>query len=79
MVPLRGDPYLYMKAGNTCTNGLVGAYLDDNLLAGNSEFDALIDYTSNALESKPVERDNIEVVGIHIRTETIYRRNSYIL
>lgn len=68
MVPLDGDPSLYMLRGDISATGLLGAYVDDNLFAGGPSFEEAILKTAAKFESKPIERDSMEFVGLKVTT-----------
>lgn len=67
MLPLDGDPSLYMKESSGQTIGLLGSYVDDCLFAGNPDFDTCIKATQERFESKPLESDNFEFLGVRIK------------
>lgn len=60
-----------MGRGIKETYGLLGAYVDNNLIAGKEKFDKLIELIARSFESKPIEHENSEFVGIHIEIENI--------
>lgn len=50
MFPLDGYPSLYMNSGEKTTDGLLGAYVDDNLFSGNATLNELVDLTARSFE-----------------------------
>ena len=70
MTPLDGDPSMYQHKIDGETEGLLGAYVDDNLFVGSDNFEDTIHRIAKKFESKPIERDHVEFVGINIRTVT---------
>ncbi len=68
MMPLTGDPSLFMKKSRGNTIGVLGRYMDDCLFAGNVEFNEVVNKTQKRFESKPVEWDSVEFRGVQIVT-----------
>ncbi len=68
MESLHGDPWLHLKRSGSETIGLLGSYVGDSLFAGNPEFNADIAKTMQKFETKPLEWDDFEFVGVTIST-----------
>lgn len=68
MVPLTGDPSLFIKEENGRTVGLLGGYVDDLLNGGDESFQTLTQQTLETFESKPRVWDNLEFVGAFLKT-----------
>ena len=68
MTPFAGDPSLYMKCGQGNIEGLLGAYVDDCLLAGDERFQTLTEKMLLKFNSRPREWDNVTFLGVSIRT-----------
>lgn len=69
MNPLETDPSLYIPEGKGDISGLLGAYIDDCLLGGAADFQHLTERTLKRFDSRPREWDNIEFLGVVIKTE----------
>ena len=69
LVPLLGDPSLYVKRNEEDVDGLLGMYVDDVFLGGNVEMQRLTELTLKRFDSKKRVWDNIEFFGTSIQTE----------
>lgn len=68
MAPLTADPSLYYKMGPDTVDGLLGTYVDDSFLGGNEEFQEHTKKTLQRFYSKPRVWDNLEFLGVSVRT-----------
>lgn len=69
MTPLTSDPALYFKHGpNHELAGLLGAYVDDCLMAGNSHFQEATKSMLIKFQGKQRVWDNTEFVGVQVST-----------
>lgn len=68
MAPLTADPSLYDKMGPDTVDGLLGTYVDDSFLGGNEEFQEHTKKTLQRFDSKPRVWDNLEFLGVSLRT-----------
>ena len=60
LVPLLGDPSLYIKRNEEDVDGLLGMCVDDRCLAGNEKMQQLTKLTLKKFESRPHQWDNFE-------------------
>ena len=63
MVPLTGDPSLYIEQVDSKTIRILGSYVDDCLFAGDWSFNVFIEQFRKKFESNPVEWDNLSFLG----------------
>ncbi len=68
MTPLDGDPSLYVKEMDGDTEGLLGNYVDDNIFAGTKVIWDLARQTQDTFDSKELEWDDFQFVGVKIET-----------
>ena len=68
MEPLVGDPRLFVKDGSNALQGLLGGCVDDFLMGGDTYFQTLTEKTLQRSESKPRVWDNMEFIGVSIKT-----------
>ncbi len=68
MNPLDGDPSLYIKVSGAETIGLLVSNIEESMLAGNKEFSNDIWKTMERFETRPIQWDDFEFVGVNIRT-----------
>lgn len=53
LIPLRGDPSLYIKRNEQDVDGVMGVYVDDSCIAGNENMQQLTEKTLQRFDSKP--------------------------
>ena len=68
LVPLLGDPSLYIKRIDEDVDVLLGMCVDDGCLAGNEAMQELTKLTLQTFESRPREWDNFDFFGTSIST-----------
>ena len=68
LVPLVGDPALYLKPNDEDLDGLMAVYVDDKAIAGNDEMRKLTEGTLKRFESKPREWDEFNFFGMHLKS-----------
>jgi len=68
MDPLTGDPALFLKKDAGDPDGMLGAYVDDSCMGGNKRFQDLTTATLDKFESKPRVYDDINFIGVSVRT-----------
>ena len=68
LVPLLGDPSLYIKRNDEDLDGLLGMCVDDGCLAGDKVMQSLTELTLQRFDSRPREWDNFEFFGTSIFT-----------
>ena len=78
MTPLSSDPALYMRKGVGGLVGLLGTFVDQCLLGGNSAFQAATESTLRVFEAKPRQMDNMEFVGVRV-TSTLATPRTFTL
>ena len=64
--PSHGRFFPINKESNGSTIAILRSYVDDCLFAGNLEFNDVINKNQKRFESKPVEWDNTEFLGVKI-------------
>lgn len=70
MVPLAGDPALYIKEGEEDVEGLFGSYVHDTLFSGTAIYSNLAYQTQRVFGSKDLKRDNVQFVPVSIAIKT---------
>lgn len=71
MAPLTSDPAMYVKQGiNGDILGLLAAYVDDILMAGDERFQEQTELTLRRFEAKRRLYDKAEFVGVTVSTST---------
>jgi len=68
MEPLVGHPRLFVKDGAKALQGFLGSCVDDFLMGGDTHFQTLTEKTLQRFESKPRIWDNMEFIGVSIKT-----------
>ena len=68
MQPMAGDPSLHMREANGMVHGMLGVYVDEFLLCGDESFQAFAEMILETFESRQLEWDNIEFLGLKIET-----------
>jgi len=68
MEPRVGDPRLFVKDGAKALQGLLGGCVDDFLMGGDTHFQTITEKTLQRFESKPRVWDNMEFIGVSIKT-----------
>lgn len=64
MIPTKGDPSLYYKHGKANELiGIMGLYVDDEMLAGNASFEKLTEDTLQRFQSNPRKTGSFEFFG----------------
>ena len=68
LVPLLGDPLLYVKRKEEDLDGLLGMYVDDSLLGGNDDMQELTKLSLRRFDSNERAWDNYEFFGTSVET-----------
>jgi len=74
MVLMKGpvrDPRLFVKDGPNALQGLLGGCVDDFLMGGDTHFQALMEKTLQRFDSKPRVCDNMDFIGVSIKTAPV--------
>ena len=66
MKPMASDPSLYVLQGAVSTEGVMGVYVDDFLLAGLKKLEEITQATLQKFESRERQWDNVEFFGSEI-------------
>lgn len=64
---MTGDPAFYVKVTDGSLEGLIDVYVDDNLHAGNKEFERLTSASLRRFESTPRVYENFDFFGTMIK------------
>eukprot|EP00171_Calliarthron_tuberculosum_P023435 IDg23435t1 len=67
MISTNGDPALYTLAKDSTTTGILGAYVDDSIFAVGPGFEHVIDRIMHKFDSKSLEWDDVEFLGIRVK------------
>ena len=67
LVPLLGDPSLYVKRNMEDVDGLLGMYVDDSFIGGNDDMQELTKLSLKKFDSKERVWDNFEFFGTSIK------------
>ena len=68
LVPLLGDPSLYVKRNEEDLDGLLGMYVDDSFIGGNDSMQELTKLSLKKFDSKERVWDNFEFFGTSIQS-----------